>query len=171
MLYVPPISDYKPFYVQFGSNTIVDLLETYQVVIKTHDYPMALKVKEPYKNDWKDEHGDEEYIASTGLYFEAFTFTLECAMFSRANSEAEAITDLNGGIRSFRTFLAQGLFKVYDSWTGFGFKDVRLVEFPMPSEGDYSSWADGTRIIFKVVLKVNDPATHMVVSGNNIVSG
>lgn len=171
MLYVPPISDYKPFYVQYEGESLIDLLETYKVVIKTHDYPMALKVKEPYKNQWKDENGDEEYIPASGLYFEAFTFTMECVMFSRGDTEDEAIQDLNGGVRSFRTFLSHGLFKTYDSWTGFGFKDVRLVEFQMPGEGDYDSWSGGTRVIFRVVLKVNDPATHLIVSNNNIVEG
>ena len=171
MLYVPPISDYKPFYIQYADGPLIDLLNTYKVVIKTHDYPMALKAKEPYKNQWKDEHGDEEYIGSDGLYFEAFNFTMECAMFARSNNEASAITDLNAGIRAFRTFLSHGLFKTFDSWTGFGFKDVRLVEFPMPEESNYQSWEDGTRIIFKLVLKVNDPVSHMIVLGNNIVNG
>jgi hypothetical protein len=171
MLYVPSIDVYYPFYVQYGSNTLTNVLETYKVVIKTHDYPVAQKAKAPYKNQWKDEHGDDEYIGSNGLYFEAFTFTLECAMFATALTEAQAIVDLNTGIRAFRTFLSSGLFKVYDEWTGFGFKDVRLSEFPMPEQGAYDSWGEGTRVIFKVVLKVNDPATHMVISNNNIVAG
>lgn len=171
MMYVPPISDYKPFYVEYGDGGVVNILDSYQAVVKTHDYPMALKAKEPYKNQWKDEHGDEEYIGPTGLYFEAFTFTLECVMFAQAASEGAAITDLNGAVRSFRTFLSQGLFKVYDTWTGFGFKDVRLVEFPMPGAGDYDSWEGMTRIIFRVVLKVNDPATHLMLSNGHIVEG
>lgn len=179
MLYVPAISDYKPFYIQYGTNTIVDLLNDYKVVIKTHDYPMALKAKEPYKNDWKDQHGDEEYIGSNGLYFEAFTFTLECAMFASSSTEDGAIADLNVGIRAFRSLLAQGLFKTYDSWTGFGFKDVRLQEFPMPDSSAYSVWGQKplgsdtreyrTRVIFKVILKVNDPASHLVYDDGNIL--
>ena len=159
--------------------SLIDLLETYKVVIKTHDYPMALKVKEPYKNQWKDENGDEEYIPASGLYFEAFTFTMECVMFSRGNTEDEAIQDLNGGVRSFRTFLSHGLFKTYDSWTGFGFQKVRLSQFPMPSDGSFdvfrtrmgSTTTEYARVIFTVEFKVNDPITPMVLSGGAIVQG
>ena len=65
MLYVPPIrGEYHPFYIQLsGSNSAVDVMSTYSVIIKTHDYPSFRKPKEPYKNDWKDENGDDEYTA------------------------------------------------------------------------------------------------------------
>lgn len=163
MLYVPPISDYKPFYIQKGSETIVDLIASpYYLVVKAHDYPIAFKVKEPYKNQWKDQHGDEEYIGTSGLYFEPFTFKLECALFARDSTSVDtAIHDLKKGVVDFRDFLAGGMFKTFDSWTGFGFQDVRLESFAMPSENDYSVWNKCCRVIFSVTLKVNDPKTTM----------
>ena len=170
MLYVPPISDYKPFYIQFATGEAKNIMTDYSVVIKAHDYPSAFKAKEPYKNQWKDEHGDEEYIASTGLYMEAFTFKLECAMFARNTTEAGAIADLKTGMRAFQNALKGGFFKTYDEWTGFGFQNVRLVEFPTPSESSYSSWKEATRIIFSVTLKVNDPVTLMKMQNGSIVS-
>ena len=169
MLYIPPISDYRSFYIQFATGNALDVLTTFSVVVKTHDYPMAYKVKEPYKNQWKDENGDDEYIGTNGLYIEAFTFKLECAMFAKGVSMDTAIADLNEGIRAFRAVLSNGFFKTYDSWTGFGFKDVRLSEFPDPGQDAYDVVDGMARVIFNVSLKVNDPVTHMVKSGNNIV--
>lgn len=169
MLYAPFISDYKPFYMQFATGTAVNILDTYKVVVKTHDYPMALKPKDVYNNDWKDRHGDDEYIGANGLYFEAFTFTLECAMFAEGETEQQAINYLNDGVRAFRSALSSGFFKTYDAWTGFGFQKVRLAEFPMPSNDAYDVWGKGCRVIFEVKLKVNDPVTHMVLVGQQIL--
>lgn len=170
MLYVPTISDYQPFYIQFASGDAMDIKTVYSVVVKAHDYPSSFKVKEPYKNQWKDEHGDEEYIPSSGLPIEAFTFKLECVMFAKNSTDAGAIADLNAGIRAFQSSLRSGMFKTYDAYTGFGFQNVRLVEFPNSNAADYDVMGGMSRVIFSVTLKVNDPVTHMVLSGSNIVA-
>lgn len=174
MLYVPPIRDYKPFYIQSGTaSTATDIKTAYSVVIKTHDYPSYRKPKEPYKNNWFDENGDDEYLAQ--MYYEAFTFKAECVMLA---SGSGARDDLNAGVRAFENALS-GEFKVYDSWTGYGFQKVRLSQFPMPSDGNFDVFkvrAGGTvteyaRLIFTVEFKVNDPVTRMVLSGGAIVQG
>lgn len=173
MLYVPPIRDYKPFYIQSGTAiTVTDILSAYKVVIKTHDYPNYRKPKEPYKNNWFDEHGDDEYIAQ--MYYEAFTFKAECAMFASGQS---ARADLADGIRAFQDALS-GEFKTYDDWTKFGFQRVRLSQFQMPSEGNFSAFTvragstttEYTRVIFSVEFKVNDPVTKMKLQNNAIVT-
>ena len=169
MLYVPNISDYKPFYIQFSYGAAQDILSIYSVVVKAHDYPSVLKVKEPYRNSWHDQHGDDEYIPESGLCIEAFTFKLECAMFSRNNTTATAIADLNEGIRAFQTALRSGAFKTYDAYTGFGFRNVRLSEMSLVSSENYRVEGNQARVIFSLTLKVNDPVTHMVLSGTNIV--
>lgn len=171
MLYVPPISVYKPFYIQFENGSAIDILDTYRVIVKTHDYPTGRKVKEPYKNQWKDEHGDDEYIPESGLLFEAFTFKMECAIFAKGLSMDSAIVQLRDGMRAFINALASGAFCTYDAWTGFGFRNVRLQEFREPGNDAYSVKDSMTRLIFTVVLKVNDPATHMVLSNGSIVEG
>lgn len=184
MLYVPPISDYKPFYIQFASGNAQDILTQYSVVVKAHDYPISYKVKEPYKNQWKDQNGDDEYIPSTGLKVEAFTFKLECAMFAKPTPAGQGIAAqtaneaLSAGVLAFKDALVSGAFKTYDAYTAFGFKEVRLQEFQMPAQDAYVVWdsrngssMDHTaRVIFTVILKVNDP-TNMVLSGSNIVEG
>ncbi|MBR5414173.1 MAG: hypothetical protein IK114_14275 [Fibrobacter sp.] len=173
MLYVPSISDYKPFYLQFETGFAIDILQNYSVIVRAHDYPAALKVKEPYKNQWKDQHGDEEYISPLGLNFEAFTFKLECVIFARGASDDAAIAELKTAIRNFQMALSQGFMKTYDAYTGFGFRQVRLQEFPQPEEDAYSVWNGCTRVLFQVVLKVNDPVTSMVYNPANhfIVEG
>ena len=170
MLYVPTISNYKPFYVQFATGSAVNITTTYSVIVKTHDYPMALKAKEPYKNQWKDQHGDEEYIGSDGLYFEAFTFKMDCVMLAKASSLDAAIADLKAGVVAFRNALSTGFFKTYDAWTGFGFQDVRLVEFPMPQNSDYGVFGKSARVIFSVTFKVNDPVTNLVLQNGQITT-
>ena len=169
MIYVPTISNYKPFWIQQATGSAQDILTTYGVIVKAHDYPSSLKVKDPYKNQWHDEHGDEEYIPSTGLMVEAFTFNLECAMFAKAVTEDTAIADLNAGIRAFQAALRSGALKTYDEYTGFGFQKVRVSEMQNVSSDNYDVKDGMTRVIFNVTLKVNDPVTHMVKSGNNIV--
>lgn len=177
MLYVPPISNYKPFWIQFSTGNAIDIKSQYSVIVKTHDYPMAFKVKEPYKNQWKDEHGDEEYIPSDGLMVEAFTFKLECVMFAKPTSASQGVAAqtanevLCKGIRDFRAALLAGEFKTADEWTGFGFQHVRLQEFPMPGNEAFDEMDGLARVIFTVVLKVNDPVTHMKKSGDNITEG
>jgi len=167
MLYVPSISDYKPFYIQLETGFAIDILKDYSVIVRSQDYPSSLKVKEPYKNQWKDQHGDEEYIAPEGLKYDAFTYKLECAMFARNNTEALAIADLKNGMRAFQNLLSQGFLKTYDAYTGYGFRQVRLQEFPTPEAGAFSVWNNCTRILFQVVLKVNDPATSMIYNAAN----
>jgi len=170
MLYVPPIrGEYHPFYIQFsGADSAVDIMSTYSVIIKTHDYPSFRKPKEPYKNDWKDENGDDEYTAQ--MFYEAFTFKAECVMFAKSDDESTAIGDLADGVRAFMDALSEGEFKTYDGWTGFGFQKVRLSEFSIPGEGDYDTMDGMSRVIFNVTFKVNDPITKMKLQNGAIVT-
>ena len=173
MLTIPNITDYRPFYIQFQTGYAQNILDAYKVVVQVHDYPSALKVKEPYKNNWKDRHGDEEYIAPDGLKFEAFTIKVQCAMFSRAASTDTAISELKAGMRAFQMALSKGFMKIYDAYTGYGFKDVRLQEFPQPNEDAYQVWNGNTRLLFSFTLKINDPVTSMKYNpaNNFIVEG
>ena len=74
-------------------------------------------------------------------------------------------------MRNFQNAIAQGEFSIYDDWTKFGFRKVRVDEFREISQGNFSAWNNRARLIFDVVLKVNDPITNMVYSSGNIVEG
>lgn len=173
MIYVPPISDYKPFYIQFGDSAATDLIGApYYVIVKTHGYP-PYKVREPYKHTWLDEHGDEEYIGATGLYVESFDLSLECVMFAkRDNSQSDdaLIADLRGRMWSFREALrSAGFVKIYDAYTGYGFGGVRLSEFPSPGEDAYRLEDGKVRLIFSMTFRVTEPRTLMGLSNGYIV--
>ena len=181
MIYVPDIRDYKPFYIQIGTDDAFDLIGSpYYVVVRVSDYP-PYKVKAPYNNQWHDEHGDEEYIGSDGLYVEAFTLRLECAMFAFGSVSDDTTDALIGNIKTrmyaFREALrAAGFFKIYDSTKGYGFQDVRLESFPTPPSENYRVIGNSktvvgraVKLLFTLELKVNDPVTDMTYSDGDIV--
>lgn len=151
-----------------NGSSAVDVKSVYSVIVKTHDYPSFRKPKDPYKNDWKDEHGDDEYIEE--MYFQAFTFKAECVMFAKGETEDAAIADLKEGVTDFMDALSNGEFKTYDGWTGFGFQHVRLSEFQMPGDGNYDTLDGMSRVIFTVEFKVNDPMTLMTLNNGSIVT-
>ncbi len=168
-IYVPPISDYAPFYIQrSGDAAAVNIQTTYGVTIMVHEYPSKRKVKQPYKNDWKDQHGDDEY--TTHLYYEAFNLTLKCVILTQEADSATSRSELKSQIRAFQNAIKDGEFKIYDDWTKFGFQKVRVEEFREISEGDFSSWNGRCRLVFTIVLKVNDPMTGMKLSSGSIVA-
>ena len=172
MPYIPPLRDYSPIYIQTASDaSAVNITSTYGVVALSSGYPLTRKRKEPFKNEWHDQSGDDEYIGATP-YYEAFSFTLRCAIFVRAGQTlATAKQTLKDEVRAFQNYLFNGgQFKFFDDNTKIGFRNVRVAEFPDPAEDAFSTWNTDARVIFSVVLKVNDPATEMILSNGNIVS-
>lgn len=169
-IYVPQISDYAPFYIQKdGDANATNILSTYGVIVKDSGYPMNRKAKEPYKNDWKDRDGDDEW--NTVMHYEAFTYTIECAIFTRnVNGVAAARQELETAVRAFENFIRNGEFKFYSAYHNFGFRKARIEEFSSPGSSGFSTFADTARVIFSVSFKVNDPTTEMTFSNNQIVT-
>lgn len=132
-----------------------------------HDYPSKRKVKEPYKNDWKDRDGDDEWADS--LNYEAFTLSLKCVIFTKAANSSASRQELKDAVRVFQNAIKDGEFRVWDDWTKYGFQKVRIEEFPDINEGDFDEKDGHCRLIFDVVFKVNDPTTEMTFSNNKIV--
>ena len=169
-IYIPPISDYAPFYIQRDiDSSAVNIQTVYGVTVMVHEYPSKRKVKQPYKKDWKDQHGDDEYTAQ--LFYEAFTLNLKCVIFTMESDSDTARAELKAQVRNFQNAIAQGEFKIYDDWTKYGFQKVRVDEFREIGQGDFASWNGRCRLIFNLVLKVNDPITNMVLSSGKIVEG
>ena len=131
-----------------------------------HEYPVKRKAKSPYRNDWLDRDGDDEWCDA--LNYEAFNITLKCVIFTNAASSATSRQELKTAVRAFQNAIKNGEFKIWDDWTKFGFQKVRLDEFPEIDEGDFSEKDGHCRLIFSVVLKVNDPTTDMTFSNNQI---
>lgn len=169
-IFIPPISDYAPFYIQRDTDaSAVNIQTAYGVTVMVHEYPSKRKVKTPYKNDWKDQHGDDEY--TDYLFYEAFTLDVKCVILTNEANADTSRAEIKAQVRNFQNAIAQGEFKIYDAWTKFGFRKVRIDEFQQISEGDFDNIDGHCRLIFTMVLKVNDPITNMVLSGGRIVEG
>jgi len=126
-------------------------------------FKMAEKAKEPAKHVWLDEHGDDEFIPSGGLFMEAYTMDVEfgCKKMSGVRDGSTVmptVTDVRTNVKNFIQYLrTSGMMKMYSTYTGIGRQDVRL-----DSIDDNSKWVNENGemfLVFKVRLKVNDPIT------------
>ena len=166
-IYVPQILGYEPFYIQKdGASTATNILTAYGVIVKDSGYPMNRKVKQPYANHWNDRDGDDEW--NTRLYYEAFTYNLECAIFVRnSNGDDAARAELETAVRAFENFIKQGEFSFFSAWHKFGFQHVRTDEFHAPPASEFLVYQDTARVIFTLTVKVNDPMTDMTYDSTN----
>lgn len=163
MPYVPSISDYKPFYIQKESDAnAVDIQATYGITIREHEYPLYRTPKEPYKNDWKDEHGDDEWTER--MYVQAFTFTVECVIIGEDNTDV-CRNAIRSQLQAFQDYVANGEFAIYDAWTTYGFAKVRISNYSNP---EFVAWRGHSRLMFSMEFKVNDPVTPVSFSNNRI---
>ena len=167
-IYLPPLRSYAPFYIQRSEDSsAIDIRNTYGITIMVHEYPSKRKVKQPYKNDWKDRDGDDEW--NNVLNYEAFTLDMKCVIFTKGSSSDLARSELKTAVWLFQEVIREGEFKIYDDWTKYGFQKVRLEEFPQIGDGDFDEKDGHCRLIFTVTLKVNDPMTRMTLSSGSIV--
>ena len=157
-IYVPPIHGYKPFYIQAASDLTAWDTTAYGLVAQTQPSLGKHEAKEPYKNDWHDEHGDDEYVAQ--MFLKAFEFTVKFYIrtYESTNPAKSAKSVLNTQVGQFFDKIKSGEFKVWDAWQEIGYQKVRYVKDDYDDEKreieDGFAWT-----IFSVTFKVNDPAT------------
>lgn len=141
---------------------VCESVSTWGIFCKTIPFKLFDKVKDPAKRSWHDEHGDDEYIPSTGLFLEAYTMKVELACKKGSDSMA-SVDNVRTNIGNFLTYLRQsGLLKLYSSHTRIGRQNVRL-----ESVSDNGKWVnedDAEFLIFEVTFKVNDPVTDITLS-------
>lgn len=168
MPYIPAIRNYKPFYIQTASDATAWDTTTYGLVAQTQPSLGKHEVKDPYKNDWHDEHGDDEYVST--MYFKAFEFTVKFYVktFASTNPAKSAKAVMNTQVKNFIDKVKSGEFKVWDSWQEVGYQKVRYVK---DDYDDGLRWIENgyAYAIFSVTFKVNDPAT-VVAFSNNVIS-
>ena len=164
MPYVPLIRDYKPFYIQTSEDLLAWDTTAYGLVAQTQPFPENHEVKDPYKNDWKDEHGDDEYVEQ--MFFKAFEYTVKFFVktYPDVSNGKSAIAVMNGLRDSFRAKLVPGEFKIWDSWQEKGYQHVRYVKEAVEDRHvcDEYAW-----MIFSVTFKVNDPSTAVSFDSTN----
>ena len=161
MAYIPDIIDYRPFYIQTDADEFAIDTTAFGMVAKSTPYPVLPTPKEPYKNTWLDENGDDEYNAQ--MYYESFEFEVSFYVKTLgSNAEKTMISQ----IESFFSKIRNGEFKVYDSHTGLGRQKARYAGYTEESKKVTSSWA---RSIFTIKFKVNDPITRITLSDGKLV--
>lgn len=163
MPYVPTIRDYKPFYIQTGSDATAWDTRSYGIVAQTQPFPEVYEVKEPYGNDWHDEHGEDEYVAS--MHFKSFEHTIKFYIKTFSANGKSAIRVLNEQRDAFRLKLVPGEFKIWDAWQERGYVKVRFVKESVETRfiADDEAW-----MIFSLTFKVNDPQDRVTFSNNVI---
>lgn len=161
-----PISNYKPFYIQYGNNpTATDTREEWGMIAQVNPYPLMPNPKQCYNNDWKDEDGDDEY--NEVMHYEAFEMEVQFYLKAVATTTRSAAAELKTLVDSFFDAVKQGEFKVYDSYTECGFQKVRYAGY---STEEYKSRGNWARVQFIVKFKVNDPTTRMTMNNSSIVA-
>lgn len=166
--FVPLMRGYKPFYIQVasGDGKVCHDTTEWGLVARTNPYTALPNPKEPYKNDWPGEDGDDEYTAQ--MHYEAFEmqvgFYVKCFDFGGQTSSAMLRSQLD----AFFSAIRQGEFEVFDSYTQLGFRKVRFAGYGDEEFLSRGTWAC---LKFSVTFKVNDPVTRMKLSSSEGASG
>lgn len=169
MAYIPEIIDLQPFYIQTEADQVARDTTEWGLVPQKNAYPLLPTPKEPYKNEWMDEDGDEEYTEvmhyepmeiSVGFYIKAYD--------SPAGTAQEQIREQ---VESFFSLIKHGEFKIYDSYTGLGRQKVRYAGFNEDTfksrRRQGSNWASAT---FSLRFKINDPITRVVMYDGSLIA-
>ena len=164
MAYIPEITNYKPFYIQTKDDSVARDTTEWGLVAKTNPYPLLPDPKDPYKNDWNDEHGEDEWVEK--MYYKPIEFTVSFYIKTFDNPFGSAEEVMREQIDSFFTMIREGEFSIYDSYNGVGRKKVRYAGY---SEESFERRKDWARSIFQVKFKVNDPVTRMVMYNGSII--
>lgn len=156
--FIPLIRDYKPFYIQAASGDTKVCHDTAEwgLVAQTNPYPALPNPKEPYRNDWPGEDGDDEYTEQ--MHYEAFETEVRFYVKTFASSTQSAREVMLSQLTSFFETIRHGEFELYDTYTGVGYRKVRYAGFSDPEYLARGNWA---RLKFTAAFKVNDPVTRM----------
>ena len=163
MISVPNIANYKPFYIQTDSDGLARNTIEWGLIAKTNPYPLLPVPKEPYKNEWHDENGDDEYLAKT--YFESIEFSVSFYIKAYDSDGETAEASIRKSIDEFFSLIKQGEFRIYDSYNGVGRRKVRYAGY---SEEEFYRKDNWARAIIEIKFKVNDPTTRMVMKTGSI---
>lgn len=145
-----------------GGYSVYESVATWGIWCKSIPFKIMDKVKDPAKRTWYDEHGDDEYIPSGGVYIEAYSMKVEFGC-KRMNSSQASVADVRQKVGAFLEYLrTAGMMKMYSSYTRIGRQEVRL-----ESVSDNAKWVsdnDGEYLIFEATFKVNDPVTDVALN-------
>ena len=167
---------YKKFLIQQQSyngtsytnvGSVVETEATYHVACQEMPFKHLPEAKELAKRDWYDENGEDVYIPTDGLKFNAYDLE---AKFLYVGTEADMQSDLRGFINFLygRNTGGAPMLAVYDEYTKTGRRGliVQEVDNELLAYDDKNANVIG---VFKVKFRVTDPVTNMKYYNGNIV--
>lgn len=166
--YVPTMKGYRPFYIQVasGDGKVCHDTTEWGLVAQTNPYPALPNPKEPYRNDWPGEDGDDEYTAQ--MRYEAFEMQVGFYVKCFGSGSQTAAEVLRTQLGSFFAAIRHGEFEVYDAYTNLGFRKAR---FAGCSDEQFLSRGGWARLTFTATFKVNDPVTRMKLTSSEGADG
>lgn len=153
-------------YFQFAEQTEAKDSREWGLIAKTNPYPLLPNPKTPYKNDWKDESGDDEYNAPGTMVYEAFEFSVSFYLKAKTDEVASAQRHIRTKMLDLVSKMqASGEFAYYDSYTDLGWKQVRYAGY---NEESFDARDDWARVIFSMKFKVVNPESIATFNGSQI---
>lgn len=153
MLVVPNIAGYKPLMLQFTGDIQAHDTREWGLIAKTNPYPLFPDIKEPYKNEWADEDGDDEYTPPNSARYQSISFEVTFyAKTKGVNAAAELRLSL---YELFDRMAASGTFAYFDTYTQTGWLKVRYDGY---EEDEFVAKEDWARAIFKMKFKAIEPS-------------
>lgn len=140
-----------------GEAEIIELGEHFGFYGMEIPFKMQYSVKEPEKNDWADEDGDDEYIPDDGLKMQAFEIEIKLGYKGDKKTANDRLQNLLNYLTG-RDGTGSTM-KLYSTYTGIGYNDVRFKS--ISDDAELVRDDDGDILIIKVTLKVNDPITRV----------
>lgn len=164
MIHIPDIVNYKPFLIQRDGDAVASDTMQWGLVAKVNPYPLLPTPKEPFKNEWMDENGDDEWVET--MHYQSIEFSVSFYIKAYDSDEGTAEQVIRERVDQFFSVIRQGEFSVYDSYNGIGRRKVRYAGY---SEEGFKRRTGYARAIFSITFKVNDPVTRMVIKDGKIV--
>lgn len=164
MVYIPKILDYKPFYIQTDGDSAARDTTEWGLIAKVNPYPLLPDPKDPHKNEWFDEHGEDEWCEK--MYYKPIDFSVSFCVMAYDTPEGTAEELIRESIESFFSTIKEGQFKIYDSYSGIGRQKVRYAGY---SEEEFKRKGEKARAVFEIRFKANDPITRMELYNGQII--
>ena len=158
----------NPYIRKIGDSTpTYRLIDDFGFYVKDIPFSLSAKVKEPEKNTFFDEDGDQEY-EQNNLYLEGYEMEITfCSkgtkeqLYSRYMKLLKYLTGKDGTGTKFM---------LYNERIGAGRTDIRLKEFDDDAEYyDLDSDEEPFLLEIKSTFKVNDPITEVTLNADGTI--
>lgn len=149
----------------YTKGSFVDLYEAFGLGVEKFPFKKYPETKDLPSRDWKDEHGLDTYIPSSGLILKDYDLEVEIVCYGSASTLQTRLQSFFSYISGYNTNGSARL-AIYDEHVSQGRKDVRYVS------NENVLWFnedcdDESIARFKVKFHVDDPKTAVVPAYNS----